>query len=276
MDEHFELDVDDNDYKGKSYGGKNNKKLLIFIIFTTVICLILSIALILIFLIFYKEDFTVLMTNDKILKPYTYNLSSEVIKLKNGIKAILVSEPNSTSSGISILSYYGSALDVIQGFAHFSEHMAFRGSKNHRDNKLWTSFNYYGVINDAFTVMENTCFYISTEVYSIFEHFLDMISDTLKNPLLNSSVIKNEINVVNSEYLLSNRTDEFILNNILGELLNENHPIYKHLSVGNNKTLNEKSAEDMAKYLRAYFQQAFHPNNLEIALYSNKSIAEIE
>ena len=199
MDEHFELDVDDNDYKGKSYGGKNNKKLLIFIIFTTVICLILSIALILIFLIFYKEDFTVLMTNDKILKPYTYNLSSEVIKLKNGIKAILVSEPNSTSSGISILSYYGSALDVIQGFAHFSEHMAFRGSKNHRDNKLWTSFNYYGVINDAFTVMENTCFYISTEVYSIFEHFLDMISDTLKNPLLNSSVIKNEINVVNSE-----------------------------------------------------------------------------
>ena len=276
MDEHFELDVDDNDYKGKSYGGKNNKKLLIFIIFTTVICLILSIALILIFLIFYKEDFTVLMTNDKILKPYTYNLSSEVIKLKNGIKAILVSEPNSTSSGISILSYYGCALDVIQGFAHFSEHMAFRGSKNHRDNKLWTSFNYYGVINDAFTVMENTCFYISTEVYSIFEHFLDMISDTLKNPLLNSSVIKNEINVVNSEYLLSNRTDEFILNNILGELLNENHPIYKHLSVGNNKTLNEKSAEDMAKYLRAYFQQAFHPNNLNIALYSNKSIAELE
>ena len=280
MEEQFELDVD-NDYKGETYGGKNTKKQLFFIIFITVICLIISISLILIFLIFYKDDskpkdFTVLMSNDKIYKPYTYNLSSEVIQLKNGIKAILVSEPNSTSSGISIISYYGSALDIIKGMAHFSEHMAFRGSKNHRDNELWTSHNYNGVNNDAFTVMENTCFYISTDVYSIFEHFLDMISDTLHNPLLNSSVIKNEINVVNSEYLQSNRTDDFILNNILGELVNEKHPIYNHLSVGNNQTLNEKSDEEMAKYLRAYFQQAFHPNNLNIALYSNQSIDDLE
>ena len=284
MDEQFGEDMDmDNELEEKLYGEKNTKKLLMIIIFIfiTIICLILSTFLFFNFFTFNKEDskpplqqdFTVLMSENKIHKPYTYKLSSEVIKLKNGIKAILVSEPNSTSSGISILSYYGSALDVIQGLAHFSEHMAFRGSKKHRDNKLWTGFNYPGVINDAFTVMENTCFYISTEVYSIFEQFLDMISDALHNPLLNSSVIKNEINVVNSEYLLGNRTDEYILNVILGELINENHPIYRHLSFGNNKTLNH---EDMVKYLRAYFQEAFHPNNLNIALYSNKSISDLE
>ena len=59
-------------------------------------------------------------------------------------------------------------------------------------------------------------------------------------------------------------------------LFRSNHPIYNHLSVGNNKTLSSKSPEDLAKYLRAYYQQAFHPNNLNIALHSNKSIAELE
>ena len=45
MDEHFELDMD-NDYKGESYSGKNTKRQLFFIIFITVICLIISISLI--------------------------------------------------------------------------------------------------------------------------------------------------------------------------------------------------------------------------------------
>ena len=93
---------------------------------------------------------------------------------------------------------------------------------------------------------------------------------------MNISVIKNEINVVNSEYLRSNITDDYILNNILSELVNKNHPYYNLLGVGNNITLNSVSTEEMQRYLKGYFQQAYNPNNIILVLYSNKNIHKLE
>lgn len=277
MEETLEINIIENDKKENI----KNSKLFKYIVLITIISLIISIIIILFLLILLLKEksnkkFEILIRNEQINKSFSYNLSSEVIQLKNGLKAILIFEPNSTSSSISVLSNYGSSVDVIQGLAHFSEHMAFRGSKNFRDNIFWTGFNHISTSNDAFTIFENTCFYFSSKIENLYEKFIDIISDLLQNPLLNLSVIKNEINIVNSEYLKSNRTDDYILNNILSELVNDDHPIHNQLSIGNNITLNSKSNEEMVKYLRAYFQQAFNPKNLNIVLYSNKSISYME
>ena len=287
MNEKFELNV--NNSREASISNYNNnynsyyvKKRIILI---TIIFLIISIAIVIFLMISlindnnekYKDKkFKILIENEKINKPFTYNLESEVIQLENGIKAILIREPYSNSSSIAVLSNYGYSLDVIPGLAHFSEHMSFRGSKKYRDNKYWTGFNYIGTINDAFTTLDNTCFYLVLKTGIEYEQFLDIISDYLQNPLLNSSIIKKEINVVNSEFLRSNRTDDYILNNILTELANIQHPFYNQFGVGNNISLNSISEEEMAKYLRAYFQHAYNPNNLNIVLYSNKTISELE
>ena len=201
-----------------------------------------------------NKNFKILINNEKINKPYTYNFESEIIELENGLKAILINEPNSNSSSIRVLSPYGSSLDVIPGLAHFYEHMSLRGSKYFRDGQFWTGYTFPGIINDAFTSLDYTSFYFSSIIGVEYENFLDLISDFLKNPLLNISVYKNEINIVNSEFLRSNITEDYILNNILSELANNKHPYYNQFGIGNNISLNSISNEKMEKYLKAYFQ----------------------
>ena len=260
---------------------KNFKKKLIII---SIISLIIIISIVLVFICFKKNEkddkpenhFEVLMTDEKINKSFTSNITTEIIQLENGLKTILISELNSSVSSIGVLSPFGSSLDIIPGLAHFSEHMAFRGSKNYRDNKYWTGFSYQGIINDACTFIENTYFYFTSTLGYKYETFLDIFSDFLHYPKLDSSVIPKEINVVNSEYLRSNISDDFILHFILMELTNKNHPIYNGFGVGNNITLTKISPEQMSKYLRAYFQHAFNPVNLTLLLSSNKSISDLE
>ena len=282
MYEQFELNI----YKNFDKEDKRRFKTKAIIIIS-IVALIISLSIILFLFIALLKDkdnksnkddkcFKVLINNEKIIKPYTYNFESEIIELENGLKAILINEPNSNSSSIRVLSPYGSSLDVIPGLAHFFEHMSLRGSKNFEDGQFWTGYNFPGIINDAFTPLDYTSFYFSSIIGVEYENFLYLISDFLKNPLLNISVYKNEINIVNSEFLRSNITEDYILNNILSELANNKHPYYNQFGIGNNISLNSISNEEMEKYLKAYFQQAFNPKNLTIVLYSNKSISELE
>ena len=275
MEEKFELDFDI----------KEKPKKNIYIKMAVLISIIFIILFVIIILIIIlkkdsngeeKNKFKILMKDENIYKPYTLNLTSEIINLNNGLKAILINEKNSTSSSFGVLSFYGCILDVIPGLSHLSEHMAFRGSQKFRDNSFFKGFNYPDIVTDAFTSIDYTYFYCNSIIGNEYETFLDIISDILKNPLLNISVIKNEINVVNSEYLRSNISDDYILNNILSELVNKNHPYYNLLGVGNNITLNSVSTEEMQRYLKGYFQQAYNPNNIILVLYSNKSIHELE
>ena len=220
--------------------------------------------------------FKVLLNDSKIHKPLSSNLKSEIIQLKNGLQAILISEKNTTISSIDIETSYGSCLDIIPGFAHFSEHMAFRGGKKYRENAYMAGLNYIGASNDAFTTMESTNYYFYTTTDDIYETFIDILADSLSNPTLNPDIYKTEINNVNSEFLMSNISDDYIINNILYSLTNENHPLHNAFSVGNNVSLNSISTDDMAKRLKAYFQQAYNPENLVVLLRSNKSLEELE
>ena len=279
MYEQFELNV----YKNYDKVDKRRIKTKVIIIIS-IIALITSLSIILFLFIELLKDkdnennkddkgFKVLINNEKIIKPYTYNIESEIIELENGLKAILINERYSNFSSFRILSPYGSSLDIIPGLAHFFEHISLRGSKNFKDGQFWRGYNFPGIINDAFTSLDYTSFYFSSIIGVEYENFLYLISDFLKNPLLNISVYKNEINIVNSEFLRSNITDDYILNNILSELANNKHPYYNQFGIGNNISLNSISNEEMEKYLKAYFQQAFNPKNLTIVLYSNKSLS---
>ena len=176
----------------KSFKKFFKKKSIIISIILFII--IFSIVLIIIFTCSKKnkKHFKVLMSDEKIDKSFTTNITTEIIQLDNGLKTILISELNSSVSSIGVLSPFGSSLDIIPGLAHFSEHMAFRGSKNYRDNKYWTGFCYPGIVNDACTFIENTYFYFTSSTGYQFETFLGIFSDFLHNPILNSSVISTE------------------------------------------------------------------------------------
>ena len=223
-----------------------------------------------------KKSFTILLNDSQIHKPFSSTFNSEIIKLKNGLQAILINEKNTTGSSFAIQTNFGGSLDIIPGLAHFAEHMFCRGGKKFRENSFWKGMNYAGIINDAFTTMETTTFYFFSTISNEFENFLDIASNSLKDPDLNPEKFKNEINVVNSEFFSGNISEDYLVSIILYSLSNENHPLHNSFYFGNNITLNSISSSEMEKYLKAYFQQAYNPKNLVVVLRSYKNLTELE
>ena len=274
LDEDFKIDK-----------AKRNKKLKkLKIIIPIVVLIIIALIIVIILLTLPKDSkneekestFQILLKDSQIHKPLSSNITTEVIKLKNGLHAILISEKNTNISSINVETPYGSSLDIIGGFAHFAEHMAFRGGNKYRENSYVKGLNYLGLSNDAFTTMESTNFYLYTKTGDEYETFIDILADTFSNPTLNPDVFKTEINNLHCEFLISNKTDDYILNNILYTLVNEKHPLHNAFSIGNNITLNSINTNDMEKYLKAYFQDVYHPKNLVVLLRANQDLKSLE
>ena len=133
-------DLSDN--LGNEFPQNKKKKLIVRLIIIFSILIVLAIIAVIIVFTLPKntedkkdddEDgnpyFKILLNDSQIDKPLSSNLETEIIQLKNGLTAILISEKNFTISSIDIETPYGSNLDFISGFAHFAEHMVYRGGK---------------------------------------------------------------------------------------------------------------------------------------------------
>ena len=72
-----------------------------------------------------------LYTNLKKSKSDKRNYTLKI--LKNGMKCLLISDPETTKSAASMVVNIGSLLDPkeYQGLAHFCEHMLFMGTKKY-------------------------------------------------------------------------------------------------------------------------------------------------
>ena len=277
-------DLSDN--LGNEFPQNKKKKLIVrLIIIFSIIIVLAIIAVIIVFTLpknteDKKDDddedgnpyFKILLNDSQIDKPLSSNLETEIIQLKNGLTAILISEKNFTISSIDIETPYGSNLDFISGFAHFAEHMVYRGGKKFPENSYVKTLDYIGDLSNAFTTIESTNFYMHSKVGTEFERIINILADSLSNPRFN----KSEINNVHHEFLMSNNTDDYILNNILYSLTNENHPFHNAFSIGNNESLNEVNENDMEKYLTAYYQDVYNPKNLVVLLRANKNLNELE
>ena len=275
---------------GEEFVDLKKKRLKYIIIISVLIIIVIILIAIILVLLLSKKDksnennnnddskksFTILLNDSQIHKPFSSTFNSEIIKLKNGLQAILINEKNTTGSSFAIQTNFGGSLDIIPGLAHFAEHMFCRGGKKFRENSFWKGMNYAGIINDAFTTMETTTFYFFSTISNEFENFLDIASNSLKDPDLNPEKFKNEINVVNSEFFSGNISEDYLVSIILYSLSNENHPLHNSFYFGNNITLNSISSSEMEKYLKAYFQQAYNPKNLLVLLRSYKNLTELE
>lgn len=68
-------------------------------------------------------------------KPQEDNREYVGIKLKNQLKLLLISDPETDISAASLSVHCGSLLDPVplQGLAHFLEHLVFMGSEKVRE-----------------------------------------------------------------------------------------------------------------------------------------------
>ena len=250
------------------------------IIILLILLLIIAGIIILIVLLLKKSDkskpkqknIDILLKDSDFVKPKSFSKNFELIQLKDSkYKIILVQDPKTVKEGVEIRTKFGFNTDVIDGFAHYAEHVFFRGTEKVTEFDIFNIISQYNEFVNAYTWEEETVFQYFGSNYT-FETLLSYVSDFIQKPLLNETQFITEINAVNSEYDTYNFSYENAWN-ILRDNANPDHAFSQTVTghVGNNDSLREFNSTVTKELLRNYFRTIFKPENCFILIYSSKS-----
>lgn len=194
----------------------------------------------------------------------TPRLTVDTFTLENGLKVALSHDPAAPRTTVSVAYHVGSKNERpgLTGFAHFFEHMMFRGTQNvpNFDEPLQES----GGSPNAFTSEDVTIYfetipnhYLQRALYMEAER-MGFLSSALDQEKFNTEreVVKNERRQVmeNVPYGLADETLGF-------HVYPQGHP-YSWSVIGSMNDLNNASLED----LRQFFLEFYHPANATLTL----------
>ncbi|XP_069140604.1 insulin-degrading enzyme-like isoform X1 [Argopecten irradians] len=176
--------------------------------------------------------------HEKIIKSLQDKRLYRGIELTNGLKIMLVSDPETDKSSAAMDVHVGALSDPweTQGLAHFCEHMLFLGSKKYEDENDYDKFlNEHGGLCNASTGPEHTTYYFDVAPDHLYGA-LDRLSQFFLTPLFTASTVDREVNAVNSENDKNLHNDGRRLRHLDRSLCKPGHDWGK-FSCGNKDTL---------------------------------------
>lgn len=187
------------------------------------------------------------------------------LRLKNGLEAYIVSDPDTKHSAASVSVKRGSWNDprAYPGMAHFVEHLLFMGSKAYPDEADFTKHisGHTGTYN-AFTSTDKTVFMFSIN-HEGFPGALDRLAHFFIDPLLSVSCIGRELQAVDQEHAKNIEHDGWRQWMILKETGNPDHP-HAGFSTGNAETLGGIPQEAVQNW----FKENYTAENMRIVIVS--------
>jgi len=132
---------------------------------------------------------------------YTYMQDFKKITLKNGLRILFVSRPESLAASVFILVEAGSEYETkrTNGLSHFLEHMMFKGTTNRpRLMQIAEELDALGAQSNAFTGQEYTGYWAKAESRKL-PKILEIVSDLYLNPIFNPEEIEKEKGVILQE-----------------------------------------------------------------------------
>lgn len=123
------------------------------------------------------------------------------ITLPNGLRIVLVPEPDARAATALILVQAGSMYETkrVNGVSHFLEHMVFKGTANHPEpGMIAHELTALGARFDAFTDQEHTGYYVKVQAGK-FPKALAIVSDLYLHPLFDPREIEKERGVIIQE-----------------------------------------------------------------------------
>ena len=186
---------------------------------------------------------------------------SHVEVLDNGLKVILV--PMSSDGLVSYWSVVRTgARDEYEpghtGFAHFFEHMMFRGTEKYPQDVYGDIVTEMGADANAYTSNDLTAYHLSITSDDL-ERVIDIKSDRFQNLSYPEDAFKTEAGAVYGEYR-KNRMSPFFT--ILEALYDEAFDVhtYGHLAMGYEEDI--QAMPQMFDYSRSFFSRYYRPENV--------------
>lgn len=162
--------------------------------------------------------------------PYKYTID----ELENGLKVVSIPLANP-----NIISFYtivrsGSRNEIEQGksgFAHFFEHMMFKGTKDVPKEAYNSFLTELGAGTNGYTSDDYTCYFIVFAGRENLEKVVRTEADRFINLYYDEEMIKTEAPVIEGEYYASLSNPSRRVSELLRDTAFEKHP-YKHTTLG--------------------------------------------
>ena len=192
--------------------------------------------------------------------------------LPNGIKALLVSDPDTDKSSASLAVNIGSLTDNPDelGLAHFCEHLLFMGTEKYpSENDYQDYLSKNGGNSNAFTSLDKTVYYFNVD-NDAFESALDRFAQFFIASKFSEGSVEREINAINSEFSKNKNNDFRRLNQLFKSQLNPKSP-FSQFSTGNLETL---SYPDIRERLLKMYNKYYTSEIMALCIYSNMTLDE--
>lgn len=149
------------------------------------------------------------------------------------------------------------------GYAHFIEHMIFKGTKNYSALDIARFTDEIGGEFNAMTSREYTCFHLNLPRRSI-KKGIALVCDILLNAQFEEAEVERERNVILHEMaMVDDSAEELIFEQLLAQCY-PNHPIGRPI-LGNKESI----AKITGKSLTAYFRRHYSIDNMVITIAGN-------
>ena len=185
-------------------------------------------------------------------------------KLENGLRVVTASLADALSVTVSVVVGTGSRFENYKtngGVSHFLEHLLFKGSKKYPDAQaIAEAVDAVGGYNNAYTTEDVTSFYIKVPA----RHgalALDILSDMVKNPLLDADEIERERGVVIEEMNVFRDDPSRYIGTMVPGLIFPDNPLGRDV-IGSEEVIKSIPRDSIAEYLK----HQYRPNNLVVAV----------
>jgi predicted Zn-dependent peptidase len=191
--------------------------------------------------------------------------------LDNGLRILTEQMTQVRSISVGVWLTRGSRHETAElgGIAHFVEHMLFKGTATRTAEGIAQEIDSIGGQLDAFTAKEYASYYIKV----LDEHLplaLDVLSDIVLNPAFNPDDVEREKKVVLEEIKMVEDTPDDLVHELFTQGFWDNHPLGRPI-LGTRETVESFTAEG----LRAYFRDAYTPQNLIVSAVGNLDHANV-
>ena len=189
--------------------------------------------------------------------PYDYTIET----LDNGLTVVSIPLDNP-----HIISYYtivrsGSRNEIEpgkSGFAHFFEHMMFKGTKDVPTNAYNDFLTELGAGTNGYTTDDYTCYYLVFAGRENLESVVKIEADRFLNLFYDEEMLKTEAPVIEGEYYASVSNPSRRINETLRDTAYEKHS-YKHSTLGYLEDILDMS--NQFEYSQLYKKRFYAPDN---------------
>jgi predicted Zn-dependent peptidase len=175
------------------------------------------------------------------------------MKHDNGLTSIFIDDKNSLTASVVVFVRVGSVNEKPSqaGLSHFIEHLMFKGSKNYPGDTFSKNVENFGGEINAATSREFTMYYINMQK-DFVEESLNMLADTIENPLFPKNEIDKERKVVIEEIQRHFDNPGSVLYEKFYETIYKTSAL-KNSVIGTSEVVASVTPEEIYKYYKTHY-----------------------